>query len=121
MNLKYQAPPDFEHKSNLKLLKSENEFDKINGLLSIVLKSGNYDLSMKKSIEFSQKNSEWVKACGIECFGHIARLYKKIELDSVQAIITSGLKSKSKIISGKSESAIDDIVHFLKLDRELFK
>ena len=119
--MKYEKIPEFEPNSNLKLLNSENEPDQIKGLLSIVLNSGNYDLSMKKSIEFAQKNSEWVKACGIECFGHIARLYRKIDLDSVKGILNDGLKNKNNIIAGKSESAIDDLTHFLKLDRELFE
>jgi len=119
--VKYESSSEFDIESALKLLKSDKESDLINGLLSIVLNSGDYNLSMKKSIEFTQKESEWIVCCGIECFGHIARLHKKIDLNSVKEIISRGLKSKSKIIAGKCESAIDDITHFLKLDSKLFK
>jgi len=119
--LKYEEPLEYEFEKISELLESNNDSDLINGLLSLVLKSGNYDLSMEKSIEFSYSESEWIKGCGIECFGHIARLHKKIELDSVTQILASGLKSKSRIIAGKSESAIEDIAHFLELDRKIFQ
>ena len=121
MTLKYEKTPEFDYNSTLELLDSDKESDLINGLLSIVLNSGDYNLSMEKSIEFAMKESEWIKGCGIECFGHIARLHKKIDLDSIKGIISDGLKSDSKIIVGKSESAVDDITEFLKLDKELFK
>jgi len=119
--MKYKRVPIFDDKNSLKLLESEKESDQIMGLLSIVLYSGNYDFSMKKSIEFTKKKSEWIKGCGIECFGHIARIHKKIDLNNVKEILKDGLKSKSKVIRGKSEDAIDDITHFLKLDRNVLE
>jgi hypothetical protein len=119
--LKYEEPPKFDNKETLKLLKSEKESDQIMGLLSIVQKSGDYNLSMKKSLEFTQSDSDWIKGCGIECFGHIARIYDKIEINIIKEVLKGGLKSKSKLIKGKSEDAIDDITHFLKLDRNIFE
>lgn len=119
--MKYEAPPEFEPENISKLLESNNDSDKINALLSIVLNSGNYDLSMKKSIEFTYSKSEWVRACGILCFGHIARIYGKIELEPVKEILINGLVDNSKIIAGKSEDAIEEITQFLFLDRKIFK
>ena len=118
--MKHESPPEFDYENTLKLLDSDKESDLINGLLSIVLNSGDYNLSMEKSIEFAQKESEWIKSCGIECIGHIARLYKKIDLNAAKGIISLGLKSESRIIARKSEDTVDDICHFLKLKKEFF-
>ena len=119
--MKYEKTPEFDITSALEFLKSGKDSEIVNGLLSIVLNSGDYDLSMEKSIKFAKKESQWLKGCGIECFGHIARIHKKIDLDSVTGIISDGLKSKNKLIVGKSESAIDDITHFIKVDKKLFE
>ena len=118
--MKYEGAKDFDYERTLELLNSDNEADIINALLSIVLNGSDYDLSIKKSIEFAEYESEWVKGCAIECLGHIARIHNKIDLNSVKDIISNGLKSTSKIIIGKTESAVDDITHFMQLKREVF-
>ena len=118
--MKYERVKDFDKERLLELLNSDNEADIINALLSIVLNGSDYDLSMKKSIKFAHHESEWVKGCAIECLGHISRIHNKIDLTSVKDIVSNGLRSTSKIIVGKTESAVDDITHFMQLKREIF-
>ncbi|MEO0473706.1 MAG: hypothetical protein AAF206_29105 [Bacteroidota bacterium] len=118
--MKYQEPPIFDKYESLRLLNSNNESDIIDGLLSVVLNSGAYKLSMEKSLKMASHPSEQVQACAIECLGHIARLHQKIDIDTAREILAAGLKSENQTIVGKAESAIDDVSFFLSLDRALF-
>lgn len=72
---------------------------------------------MKSSLEFAKENSEWIKGCGIECFGHIARIYRKLDLEAVKEILKESLKSESKIVARKAKEAAEDISIFMKITK----
>lgn len=119
--MKYESPPKYEVKEVNRLLKSNNDTDKIKGLLATVLNSGDYNLSMKQTMIFTNCESQWLKICGIQCIGHIARIHKKIDLKSVKELLTISLKDENRLIVGNSEDAIDDVIHFLKLNKVEFE
>ena len=112
--MKYES---FDNITNNKLY-SENENERILALLNLVLNWNDYEKAMKYSIEFAKANSEWIRGCGIECFGHIARIYMKLDIDSVKEIVKNGLKSESKLVSGKAKDALEDISLFMNLSKE---
>ncbi len=115
--MKYQNPENI----SIEKINSENENDKILALLNLVINGNDYEKAMKSSLEFAKENSEWVKGCGIECFGHIARIYKKIDLENVKGILKESLKSESKIVAGKAKEAVEDISMFMKIDKQAWE
>jgi hypothetical protein len=115
--MKYES---FENTS-IEKLNSENENDRILALLNLVMNGNNYEKAMESSLEFAKENSEWVKGCGIECFGHIARIYKKLDLEAVKEILKESLKSDSKIVAGKANDAAEDIAHFMKITKQTWE
>lgn len=102
-------------------LYEESETERILSLLDLVWNGIDYNMAMEKSLAFANENSMWLKGSGIECFGHIARIYKNIELKKVQGILKEGLNSKNKIIACKAKIAVEEICFCLKVDKQLFK
>ncbi len=115
--MKYES---FENTS-IEKLNSENENDRILALLNLVMNGNDYEKAMQSSLEFAKENSEWIKGCGIECFGHIARIYKKLDLEAVKEILKESLKSESKIVTGKAKDAVEDISLFMKLAKQTWE
>ena len=115
--MKYES---FENTSTEKL-NSGNENDRILALLNLVMNGNDYEKAMKSSLEFAKENSDWIKGCGIECFGHIARIYKKLDLEAVKGILRESLKSDSKIVAGKAKEAVEDISMFMKLSKQTWE
>lgn len=101
--------------------KAIQEEDRILELLNLVWYGKDYNMALEKSLAFANENSVWLKGSGIECFGHIARIYKNIDLKKVHGIINEGLKSENKIIAGKAKVAMEEICFCLKLDKQMFK
>lgn len=115
--MKYES---FEN-AYINKLNSENENDRILALLNLVMNGNNYEKAMESSLEFAKENSEWVKGCGIECFGHIARIYKKLDLEAVKEILKESWKSESKIVAGKAKETVEDISQFMKIAKETWE
>jgi RNA-splicing ligase RtcB len=115
--MKYENP----EKISIEKINSENENDRILALLNLVMNGNDYEKAMESSLEFAKENSEWIKGCGIECFGHIARIYKKLDLEAVKEILKESLKSESKIVAGKAEEAVEDISLFMKLAKQTWE
>ena len=111
----------YESFENTSFDKLNSENDRILALLNLVMNGNDYEKAMKSSLDFARENSEWIKGCGIECFGHIARIYKKIDLEAVKEILKESLKSESKIVAGKSKEAVEDISLFMKLTKQTWE
>lgn len=113
--MKYEEIKKIDSSNLLSELGSLDEDKKLNALLHLVLNENNYNLAMKTTLEFSDNESELIKGCAIECFGHIARIYGKLELEKVNNIINTNLRQKpSKFLLGKILDAKDDIEIFIK-------
>lgn len=100
--------------------KAIQEEDRILELLNLVWSGKDYNMAMEKSLAFANENSVWLKGSGIECFGHIARIYKNIDLKKVHRILKEGLNSKNKIIACKAKVAVEEICFCLKVDKQIF-
>ncbi|MHB1278775.1 MAG: hypothetical protein ACYC1Q_10285 [Bacteroidia bacterium] len=119
--MKYNKIPDFDQIRSLKQLESNNESEIIDGLLSIVFYSADYKLGFEKSVVFSSNANGNVRACAIECFGHLARIFNHLDLDFAVPILNMALKDEDDFVQGKAELAIDDICHFLKINKSTFQ
>jgi hypothetical protein len=107
--------------SSIENLNSENEKDRILALLNLVINGNNYEIAMESALDFSKENSVWIKGCGIECFGLIARIYKKLDLEAVKEILKESVKGESEIVSAKAKEALEDIFLFLHISKETWE
>lgn len=110
--MKYEEIPDFD-KGKLNDLESNNPKDNISSILSIILNSSNYELSIQTIERFINHDNEHIKGIAIESIGHLARLWGKIPLE-LEKEVCKALSDKSAWVQDKAENAKDDIEIFLK-------
>ncbi len=113
--MEYEEVGDYDQIKTQILLESNKESEVIQGLLSLVFYSCDYSLSLNRALFFSSHKNTYIKSCAIECFGHIARIHKKLDLKKVKPILKENKTNKNLIIKGKCIIALDDIEHFLKI------
>lgn len=109
----YQDIPNFHPELAKSLLGSNDEEKVIEGLLSVVLYSGDYQMSIDQAVEFAIHDNKNIRGCSILCFGHIARTFGKLDMERVKPLIRSALVDKSDFVRKKAHDAVEDIKTFL--------
>ncbi len=118
--MEYEEIPHNPSPEKLSLGETTPLEEKITGLLGLVLYGEDYDLAMEKSLEFSNSPDNLLKGCAFICFGHLARLYGKLDLEKVIPIFKANQHTEDPVLKGKMEDAISDITFFLKVEEDLF-
>lgn len=88
--------------------------------LNTVMRGESYDESLTTAFSLVENESTYIRGCGVECLGHIARIHGKLEMEEATAILRKALQDSSSFVRGKAESSISDICHFLKVERKIF-
>ena len=83
-------------------------------ILSVVEKSGNYDLAVKVTRMFLDNDNEYIRGTAVESISHIARLWKKLPIDLIDKINSIPLNEKSNWVQDKADDVADDLEVFIK-------
>ncbi|MEE1962245.1 hypothetical protein SAMN04487891_103260 [Flagellimonas taeanensis] len=119
--MEYEEIPHNPSPEKLSLDEATSLEEKIIGLLGLVLYGEDYNLAIEKSLEFSNSPDNLIKGCAFICFGHLARLHGKLDLDRVIPVFKANQHTEDSVLKGKMEDAISDIVFFLKVKEGLFR
>ncbi len=112
--MKYE-PIQRYSKAEIEKAIEENDTDKLPLMvLSVALYSDNYDYAENFCIRFSNHEHFAVRANAIQGFGHIARIDKKLNEESIKPIIKKALKDENEFVRGEAIDVKDDTKHFLK-------
>lgn len=103
-----------KYREILNLINSEESDTKVKGLISLAYSADDRDFAQELMVRYSQHSNENIRGIAILCFGHIARIHRKINKKLVMPIILDGLNDKSQFVRGHSQSALDDINMFCK-------
>jgi hypothetical protein len=85
----------------------------VNGLLSLAFYDDDWEYVEGLCIQLSNHIDDNVSGIAILCFGHLARLHRKLHLTNVMPIIDKALLSNHSFIRGNAENAKDDIEVFI--------
>ncbi|MFF2290997.1 CPCC family cysteine-rich protein [Peribacillus butanolivorans] len=97
-----------------KLINSDVTENVINGLLGLAVNSDDLDFVQDIMVMYSEHEDANIRGTAILCFGHIAKVYKKINKDLVLSIINQGFQDESSFVREQSRSALDDINFYIK-------
>jgi hypothetical protein len=120
-NGKYVDYYDFDSEKVDKLLTSENKDDKLDGLLFTVLGSGDYKKSDEVVFAFTQSPEDNLRINAVLCIGHLARIYKKIDLAKYLPILEGiiGDQNQDAGLIGRAEDALNDIWIFCERQKDI--
>jgi hypothetical protein len=116
-NGKYIDYYDFDSDRVNELLKSTNVKDKLDGLLTTVLGSGDYETSDKLIFQFTNSDEVDLRRNAILCIGHLVRIYKKIDLEKYSPILEDILSNQDELLVDNAENALNDIWIFFARDK----
>ena len=111
--MEYTEIPEFSDQRIREDLKSNDPEKIIKAMLSTVLYSANYKLSVETTQLFFKSTNENIRGCSIECIAHIARLWNKLPTDFI-AIANSAAGDESSWVRGKAGDTLDDLEIFIK-------
>lgn len=111
--MEYIEIPDFDSDTLAKLNSADQEVVMLT-ILSIVERSGNYDLAIRVTRKFLDHENEYIRGIAIECISHIARLWKKLPTDFIEQINFSLYKDQSDWVRSKADDVVDDLEVFIK-------
>lgn len=110
----YQPIPEFT-KIEMEKAISENDVEKLKYVpLFASMYYEDRDFAVKVCIELASHPDFNVRGLAIESFGHIARIDKKLDKETVKPLIEQALLDESEFVRMKVDDAMDDIKHFLK-------
>ena len=111
--MEYIETPNFDN-DTLEKLNSVDQDVVMLTILSVVEKSGNYDLAVKVTRMFLDNDNEYIRGTAIECISHIARLWKKLPGDLIEKINSSLYNDQSSWVKDKADDVVDDLEVFIK-------
>lgn len=111
--MQYQDIPEFSEAQTLTDLKSNDPEKIIYAMLSVVLYSSNYKLSIETIRPFFMSANENIRGCSIECISHIARLWKEVPQDFID-VANKAVNDDSAWVCGKADDTLDDLEVFIK-------
>ncbi len=111
--MEYKEIPEFSEIRTLADLKSSDPEKIIYAMLSVVLYSGNYKLSIESTRPFFKSLNENIKGCSIECISHIARLWHELPEDFID-IARRAVDDESSWVRSKADDTLDDLEVFIK-------
>lgn len=111
--MEYIETPNFDN-DTLEKLNSVDQDVVMLTILSVVEKSGNYDLAVKVTSMFLDNDNEYIRGTAVESMSHIARLWKKLPIDLIDKINSIPLNEKSNWVQDKADDVADDLEVFIK-------
>ncbi len=72
-----------------------------------------YDRAVSLAIFCCRSPHRWLKINALHCFGYIARVYKKLDLEQVLSLIKEARHSTDSEIAGAAYDALEDLETFL--------
>jgi hypothetical protein len=110
--VKYEEIENNNNDYYIEQINSSNKENVVKGLLGLALYGSDFEFIQNTLVNFSKNKDENIRGIAILGFGHIARLYGKIDKDVVMPIVQNGLRDISEIVKGQSTAALDDINFF---------
>lgn len=111
--MKYTEIPDFDDNTLAKLNSADKEVVMLT-ILSIVERSGNYDLAVKVTRQFLNNDNEYIRGIAIECISHIARLWTKLPEDLIEKVHSALSGDRSGWVRNKADDVAQDLEVFIK-------
>lgn len=109
----YEEIPRFDRSIILEELNSDDPQRMKLALLSTVLNGDDYNYSLEMVVKLSSHKNEYLRACAIECLGHLSRLYLiKLDKSIIDQIIGNGKEDASEWVRQKTMDALEDIKLF---------
>ena len=110
----YQPIPEFT-KSEMNRAISENDFAKLKYVpLFASLYFDDREFAAEVCIRLASHTDFNVRGLAIESLGHLARIDKKLDKETVKPLIEKALLDESEFVREKADDAMDEIEFFLK-------
>lgn len=96
-------------------MKGENmEEDEIRKKMLHLAESGeSYEEALKLSADCAESESKNLRINALHCFGYIARVYKKLDMDVALPLLRKAGVDPDIMVSAAARDALDDIEVFL--------
>jgi vesicle coat complex subunit len=111
--MEYTEIPDFDNDTLAKLNSADQDVVMLT-ILSIVERSGNYDLAIKVTRQFLDHDNEYIRGIAIECISHIGRLWNKLPVDLIEKANNALFGDPSGWVRDKADDVVDDLEVFIK-------
>lgn len=111
--MEFSNIPNFDN-NTLSNLNSADKEVVMQTILSIVERSGNYDLAVKVTRQFLDNDNEYIRGIAIECISHIARLWRKLPEDLVEKVNYALSSDISSWVRNKADDVVQDLEVFIK-------
>jgi hypothetical protein len=92
----------------------------VRALLSLAFYDEDRQWVQNKCIEFSIHNHFNVRGIAILCFGHLARIHRELDIDSVMPIVIKAFYDPDEFVRGNADSALSDILLFCIPDKDKY-
>jgi len=94
--------------------KAVKENDEIRKRMLYFSESGtDYEDALKLSVEWAESESKDLRINALHCFGYIARVYKKLDMDIALPLLRKAEVDPDIMVSAAARDALDDIEVFL--------
>ncbi len=112
--MKYIKIREYSEAETKKALADNNAEELIDVILSVALYSDDFEYAEKICIQLSNHECFNVRGNALQGFGHIARIYGKLNESKIKPIIENALKDKDEYVRGNAIDAKGDTEMFLK-------
>ena len=109
--MRYQAPAPISRNHALKIFSNGTIFEICDALVSIACFEQDWKWSQDQCLHFLNHCDPQVSGLAATCLGHIARIHRKLDKESVVSALK--MKLNDEKISGRIQDALDDIDRFL--------
>ena len=93
--------------------KKEDEIEKIYELISLSESGECYNEALSLSVVYAQSPRRWLRVNALHCFGYIARVYGRLDVDVALPLIRKGEMDADPEVAAAARDALDDLEHFL--------
>jgi hypothetical protein len=112
VNLKYQGVVERSREELEVLLRSDDELDISNALLSAAYYDPDWRWVQEKCLAFSRHPAATVRWNSATCFGHLARIHRQLDLEVVLQRLAE--LRDDPLVKSSAEDALDDIRFHMK-------
>ena len=84
--------------------------------ISVSMFSDDYEWALSICLQLTKNTDSIVRGNAIQSLGHLARRFRKLDLNVVEPIYRSALQERDEYIRSQAEDMLDDIRYYLVLD-----
>lgn len=92
-------------------VKDDNEIRK--EMLYLSESGDDYENALKMSVEYAESENRDLRTNALHCFGYIARVYRKLDMDVALPLILKAEVDPDIMVCAAARDALDDIKMFL--------